>query len=137
MPEYKAVIDTNVLVSSLIAKRSDSPTVILVEKIFDSEIIPLFNDEILDEYHEVLRREKFNFSERLVDTFLDTIQSLGTKIQASPCKETLPDMNDLPFYEVFLEARNENAYLITGNLKHFPQSPFILNPSEFLKTIKK
>lgn len=41
-------------------------------------------------------------------------------------------MKDLPFYEVVLEKRNDEAYLVTGNIKHFPAKPFIVTPRELL-----
>ena len=44
----------------------------------------------------------------------------------------IPDMKDVPFYEVVLEKRNDNAYLVTGNIKHFPKEPFIVTPRELL-----
>ena len=56
-----AVIDTNVLVSSLLTAHADSATVIIWNKITDGEIIPLYNYEILDEYSAVLSRPKFRF----------------------------------------------------------------------------
>ena len=31
-----------------------------------------------------------------------------------PTGETLPDMKDLPFYEVVAEKRDDDAYLVTG-----------------------
>ena len=41
-------------------------------------------------------------------------------------------MKDLPFYEAVLEKRDVNAYLVTGNIKHFPKEPFIVTPRELL-----
>lgn len=29
-------------------------------------------------------------------------------------------IDDLPFYEVFKMAKSDNTFLITGNIKHFP-----------------
>ena len=58
MPCY-AVIDTNVIVSSLITKNYASATVKIIMAVFEGRIIPLYNDEILAEYDEVLHREKF------------------------------------------------------------------------------
>lgn len=59
-----AVIDTNVLVSALLSSHTDSATVKVVEKIFTSEVIPVFSKEILSEYHEVLKRKKFILMKR-------------------------------------------------------------------------
>ena len=44
----------------------------------------------------------------------------------------LPDMKDLPFYEVVMEKRTKDAYLVTGNLKHFPVKPFIVTVRQML-----
>ncbi|NME44976.1 PIN domain-containing protein [Faecalicoccus pleomorphus] len=52
-----------------------------------------------------------------------------------PTNEKLLDMKDLPFYEVVLSKQNDNAYLVTGNMKHFPKKPFIVTPNEFLEII--
>ncbi len=57
-----AVIDTNVLVSALLAKREDSATVEIVRRLFDGTVVPVFSRETMREYHEVLRRPKFKFS---------------------------------------------------------------------------
>ena len=49
-----AVIDTNVLVSAILAAHPNSATVIIREKIMDGTIVPLYNGEIVDEYQDVL-----------------------------------------------------------------------------------
>ena len=36
------------------------------------------------------------------------------------------------FYEVVLEKEEDNAYLVTGNIKHFPDKPNIVTAREFL-----
>ena len=33
------------------------------------------------------------------------------------------------------ERNNENAYLVTGNIKHFPVRPFIVTPRRMLDII--
>lgn len=127
-----AVIDTNVLVSALLSSHEDAATVLVVGKLFSGEIIPLFNDDILKEYNEVLRRTKFHFSEEIVSKMLGTIEKYGQQVIPAPTGELLPDMKDLPFYEVVVEKQNEDAYLVTGNRKHFPAKPFIVTAKEFL-----
>ena len=48
----------------------------------------------------------------------------------------LPDPKDRVFYEVVMEERkNEDAYLVTGNIKHFPIRPYIVTPREMLDII--
>jgi putative PIN family toxin of toxin-antitoxin system len=134
---YYAVIDTNVLVSALISSHDDAATVLVVEKIFSGEVIPLFNDEIIKEYNDVLRREKFHFSNKTVNILLQAIEKYGEHVVPTPTGELLPDMKDLPFYEVVVEKQEDNAYLITGNMKHFPLKPFIVTPKEFLDILNK
>lgn len=130
-----AVIDTNVLVSALLSSHDDAATVLVVGKLFSGEVIPLFSDEILNEYNEVLRRTKFHFSEETVNILLRTIERFGERIVPSPTSVLLPDMKDLPFYEVVVEKQKDDAYLVTGNLKHFPIKPFIATAKEFLNIL--
>jgi len=41
----------------------------------------------------------------------------------------MPDPKDKVFYEIVMEKRKtEDAYLVTGNIKHFPAKPFIVTP---------
>lgn len=61
--KHYAVIDTNVLVSSLLTNNSDSPVVKVANAIRENIVIPLFDETILEEYSEVLRRERFGFTE--------------------------------------------------------------------------
>ena len=49
-----AVIDTNVLFSVLLAKSEDSSVIKLINAVLNGKIIPLFNNEIVAEYTEVL-----------------------------------------------------------------------------------
>lgn len=97
-----AVIDTNVIVSALISKHDDSATVLLLDSIFYDIIIPIYNEEILNEYNSVLRRAKFNFSEDRINTTLETIKSKGINAERLNSGEILPDPKDLVFYEVAL-----------------------------------
>ena len=43
MKKFYAVFDTNVLVSSLMSKRDDSPTVVLLDYVLDGRIVLLYN----------------------------------------------------------------------------------------------
>ena len=49
MVKIYAVIDTNVLVSSLLSRFKDSATVTLMQLLILGDIIPVYNDEILEE----------------------------------------------------------------------------------------
>ena len=132
---HYAVFDTNVLISSLLTKRIDSATARVIDAVPRGQIIPLYNQEILEEYSDVLHRAKFSFSEQSIHGILKMISQFGLPVNPSPTGEILADMDDLIFYEVVMEKREEEAYLITGNLRHFPQRPFIVTPAEMMKII--
>ena len=127
-----AVIDTNVLVSALISNHADVATVQLVGRLISGEIVPVYSDEIMYEYRDVLARKKFRFEQEMVNYILMAVERYGVIVEPSATGETLPDMKDLPFYEVVMEKREEDAYLVTGNLRHFPVKPFIVTAREML-----
>lgn len=54
-----AVIDTNIFVSSFITKNATSSTRKVINNLFAGNIKPLYNNEILEEYSEVLHRLNF------------------------------------------------------------------------------
>lgn len=134
---YYAVFDTNVLVSSLLTKRTDTATAQVVDAISSGLIIPLYNQEILDEYTDVLHRAKFSFSEEGIGRLMTMIRQYGLAVNPSPTGEILVDMDDLVFYEVVMEKREDDAYLITGNIRHFPERDFIVTPAEMMVIIEK
>ncbi len=127
-----AVIDTNVLVSALLSSKDDTATFQVLGKVITGEIIPVYSNIIIKEYREVLSRRKFGFSGDLIEYLLSAIEKYGILVDPSPSGIILPDMKDVPFYEVVLEKRDDNAYLVTGNIKHFPKEPFIVTPRELL-----
>ena len=115
-----AVIDTNVFVSALLTKNSDSDTVKIYEAIADGVITPLYHKDILEEYVEVLSRPKFKFSKSRINAVVDMIVRYGVEVFPKPTGEILIDMDDLIFYEVAMEKRDDDSYLVTGNQKHYP-----------------
>ena len=131
-----AVIDTNVLVSSLLTGRADSPTVKVMQAISEGSLIPLYNEEIMTEYDEVLHRKKFPFTEKRIRPVLASILAFGMAVNPSSTGEILPDMDDLVFYEVVMEKRDDNAYLVTGNLRHYPSRDYIVTPAEMMAIIE-
>ena len=134
---YYAVFDTNVLISSLLTKRTDTATAQVVDAISSGLIIPLYNQEILDEYTDVLHCAKFSFSEERIGRLMIMIRQYGLAVNPSPTGEILVDMDDLVFYEVVMEKREDDAYLITGNIRHFPERDFIVTSAEMMAIIEK
>lgn len=133
---YYAVIDTNVLVSAML-KKSSLPDRVMQE-VFGGTITPLLNREILDEYWNVLQRPKFKFPEKAVNTLVTAIIKRAVFVDAEPIEKMLPDPKDVVFYEVVMEGRKtEDAYLVTGNKKHFPVKPFIVDPRQMVEIIEE
>ena len=129
------VIDTNVIVSALLSKHSDASTVQVINALLDGRITPIYNDEILAEYNEVLHRKKFHFPESTIQATLHYLQKYGIYADRLSTNENLPDPKDLVFYEVCMAKRDEDSMLVTGNMKHFPAKPVIVTPGELLKII--
>lgn len=130
-----AVIDTNVLVSALLSHYDDAATVLIMRKVIAGEVIPIYDENILSEYQEVLGRRKFAFSESLISETLKTIIDYGIIAERIESETSLDDPKDLVFYEVAL-SRDE-SFLVTGNIKHFPREPFIVTPAEMLAIINE
>lgn len=130
-----AVVDTNVLVSALLARHSDSAPVQIFESLLEQRFIPLYNDEILAEYYEVFRRPKFSFDEEAIGNMLDAIVKFGLCTDRAECSYVFPDPKDVVFYEVALSV--EDSYLVTGNVKHFPADPIVVSPAEMLDILNR
>lgn len=51
-------------------------------------------------------------------------------------EDEIPDLKDVVFYAVLMEKRkNEDAYLVIGNIKHFPVKTYVVTPREMLDII--
>ena len=132
-----AVLDTNVIVSALLSSKADTATVQVLQKLFSDSFCPVISKEIMAEYTEVLHRAKFHFSPAIVDDLLFAIEEKAEYVIPASTGAILPDMKDLPFYEVVMEKRADDAYLVTGNQKHFPAEPFIVTAREFLEILEQ
>ena len=132
--KYYAVIDTNVLVSAALKWQSVPGSII--DLAFNDVIIPLVNAEILDEYRMVLLRPKFHLTESIVNDIVNELISHAISISEEHLGIDLPDPKDRVFYEVTMQARKEeDAYLVMGNIKHFPIKPYIVTPRQMLDLI--
>lgn len=138
MKKY-VVIDTNVLVSALITRKESSPTVQILKFLASGNIIPVYSDEIVKEYDEVLRRKKFKLPETIIIISLlkDIIDNGLCISELSKVEEMMPDPKDIIFYVVTLSAQDKDAFLVTGNGKHFPEKPFIVTPAELVRIIRE
>lgn len=131
---YYAVIDTNVLVSAML--KWDSVPGTVLELTYGGTIIPLLNACIVQEYRAVLARPKFHLTQKIIDGAVGEIERLGLYVDGDRLDVELPDPKDRVFYEVVMEERkSEDAYLVTGNIKHFPEKPFVVTPRQMLDII--
>ena len=134
--KYYAVIDTNVLVSSLL-KRDSNPGLVY-DYVLIGTIIPLLNEEIINEYVTVLTRNKFNFDETVIQDTLNVLKQNAIFLEREQSLEDFIDADDIVFFEIVLSARSTmDAYLITGNMKHYPIRKYIVTPSEMIQIIEK
>jgi putative PIN family toxin of toxin-antitoxin system len=126
----KAVLDTNVLVSGLLSPYGNPAKV--VNHFRDRQFILIYNDEIVAEYRRVLFRGRLGLPPEDVDSLLEEIARRGIPLVATKSDIALPDENDRIFYDL---ANTCNAYLITGNAKHYPEEPHILTPAQFVELL--
>ena len=131
-----AVIDTNVIVSALISSNDKSNPAVIVRTVLQGKIIPVYNDEIISEYIEVLSRDKFHVQKSDIDLVISHIIRIGLKVERTEAiGEIFPDPKDVVFYEVALSK--EDSYLVTGNIQHFPKVDFVVTPAEMLAIIEE
>lgn len=134
--KYYAVIDTNVIVSAML--KADSMPAAVLEQVILGNIELLANETILNEYIEVLSRKKFGFSVDTVISLLNELMKRAIFVDAKETDEYMPDPDDAVFYEIVMEARQDvDAYLVTGNIKHFPKKTFVVTPKEMIDILKK
>ena len=133
----KIVLDTNVLVSGLLSPYGAPAGIV---GMVSSGVLRLCYDaRIIVEYQDVLARPKFQFDQKKVKDLLVFAQQSGEVVAASPLNARLPDVHDEIFLEVALAGRA--AFLITGNIKHFPassrQGVNVATPQEFLGLLRR
>ena len=130
-----AVIDTNVLVSAYITKNLTAATSRVWAAVLQGKIIPVYSDSIINEYTEVLHRKKFDIPEYLIKWAIDRVLMNGIRGERVPSSEHFPDPKDVVFYEVAMSK--DDAYLVTGNKKHFPEKPIVVTPAEMVEILKE
>ncbi|MDR3281197.1 MAG: putative toxin-antitoxin system toxin component, PIN family [Synergistaceae bacterium] len=122
------VIDTNVLVSAILSPGGNPARVLA--SIFDGKIQLYYSGEIMAEYQEVLFRNKFGFEEGRVSLILKTLEEFGRLKTLKASTVLLPDETDRVFYDA---AKVADAFLVTGNLRHYPEEEFIITPRELME----
>ena len=134
--KYYVVIDTNVIISSIL--NIASVPGVIVTKALEGKIVPILNKEIVYEYKEVLLRKKFGFDKYLVEDFIENFKKRAIFMNRTKCLEPFIDPDDVVFYELVLSAKSlTDAFLVTGNIKHFPDKNFVVTPREMMDILEK
>jgi putative PIN family toxin of toxin-antitoxin system len=128
----KAVFDTNVLVSHLI--NGNGTPAKAVSLFYEKKIEVFYSNGIYEEYKEVLNREHFHFNKTKIVKILEDLVEYGKLTNPIASSFSIFDEDDRIFYDT---AKQSESFLITGNLKHYPQETFILTPADFLTRFLK
>lgn len=128
------MLDTNVLVSGLLSPHG--PPGRIVDLVVRGRLVPLYDDRIMDEYRDVLRRDRFSFDPRDVRDLLEYVRAVGEHVTARPWEGELSDPDDRPFLEVAVSAGGRA--IVTGNRRDYrPRSGThtvdVLSPRELLE----
>jgi putative PIN family toxin of toxin-antitoxin system len=128
------VLDTNILVSALWTGNGNPAKV--MKLVTDDEVIAYYNAEIVEEYRNVLFRDKFKvkFSHGEINRLIGYIVEFGKSVDAPKSNIPMPDEDDRPFYDV---AKASAATLVTGNIDDFPAEKFIMKPAEYMQMREK
>ncbi len=127
-----AVLDTNVVVSAGI-KPESAPAKLVMDWVLEGQVQVVTSPSIAAEYRDVVRRAKF-LRYRFPPLWLEFMIEESLQLpDPGAWPHQLPDPKDAPFLAA---ARVAGAWLVTGNLKHFPRSArggvSVLSPAEYL-----
>lgn len=95
--------------------------------------VPLYNDDIIEEYEDVLHRKKFKLTEEQIRLVIDFVIQNGVDSTRFHYEGDMPDEDDRVFYEVALSE--EDSFLVTGNLKHFPKTPKVVTAAQMMEIL--
>lgn len=130
----KVVIDTNVIVSSLIQR--SYPYLIIYELFVEDKFQLCISDQVMAEYYEVLARPKFEkFQDFFVraESLLADIETNARKCFPTITVDLISDKDD----NIFLELADESEadFIITGNTTDFTFESYkqtkIVTPKEY------
>ena len=127
-----AVLDTNVIVSAGINPEGP-PAGLMMDWVLEGLVQVVTCPWIVDEYREVVRRTKF-FRYAFPPLWLEFLIAESLQLpDAEAWPVTGSDPKDLPLIAL---AHAAGAWLVTGNLKHFPKpirnGVNVLSPAEYL-----
>ena len=135
----KVIIDTNVIISSLIQK--NFPYMIVHDFFIENKIELCISTALMNEYYDVLRREKFSkFKDFILkaENLLAEIEFKATMFDPKIRLQLISDIDD----NMILELADESSadFVITGNTNDFTfplyKNTKIVTPREYYENYK-
>ena len=131
----RVVLDTNVLVSGLLAPLGNEALSLLA--LHQGLLQPCFSEAILEEYRAVLARPKFGFPEEEVAALMALLLQVGTPMHPGTSTLSSPDPSDSKF--LHCAEASQADFLVTGNKRHFPAETYgstrIVSAGELLEKV--
>ncbi|MGD0735902.1 MAG: putative toxin-antitoxin system toxin component, PIN family [Terracidiphilus sp.] len=129
------VLDTNVIVSAGI-NPTGPPAKIVADLVLGGMVQTVTSPAVTAEYREVLQRAKF-FRYGFPPLWLDFLIEESLRLaEPEPWPYSCPDPEDAPYIAL---AHAAGAWLVTGNLKHFPKTirngVTVVSPADYLARI--
>jgi putative PIN family toxin of toxin-antitoxin system len=126
----KIVLDTNIIVSATL-KYGGAPFQVM-DTVFCGKTAMFYSNDILAEYKRVLSYKRLSFPTHIQNDTINEIIKYGIFVGTTTKSNiNFVDESDRMFYDL---AKTVDAYIITGNQKHFPEGE-TLTPREFLDKI--
>jgi len=133
------VVDTNVIVSGLMASDEGAPTAVVFDKMMSGEIRALLSVDLLAEYRQVLLRpairSRHGLDHNEIDVILTAIAENAVVCEPAKPPTVPPDRGDVHLWAL-LAARPE-AILVTGDqalIDNAPEWATVITPREFIES---
>ena len=127
-----AVLDTNVIISAGI-NAGGVPAKLIFDWVIKGRVRAVTSPDVVAEYRQVVRRPRF-LRYKFPPFWLEVLIEESLALQSpEPWLQPCPDPSDAPFLAL---AHTTGAWLVTGNMKHFPETArkgvTVLSPADYL-----
>jgi uncharacterized protein len=132
-----AVLDTNIIVSAGI-RPEGAPAKLVMDWVLEGQVQLVTSPWIVEEYRAVVERPKFHrFG--FPPLWLEFLIEESMRLPDPPrWPYAGPDPKDIPFLAL---AHSAGAWLVTGNLRHFPEETrggvTVLSPTDCLAHLER
>lgn len=131
------VLDTNVIISARLSP-GGAPAKLLMDYVLTGSVRLVTCPSVIQEYLEVAHRPKFARFQFPPPWLEELIEASLQSPDPAPWPLALPDAADAVFLSL---AHASGAWLVTGNLKHFPKSArrgaTVISPAEYLADLEE